>query len=118
MDTRRMRELVPRIDQHEGVGVERRIEGRYEPILHHDIVAPSAAQSPDGPGIHDLAVGGGAKHEPEFRRTGRRESRLTVLMDDAHEDQPGAELAAAHQRPASADLVTTFHDRRPSTGAG
>src|SRR4030095_4777458 len=39
-------------------------------------------------------------------------------MDDAHEDEPGAELAAADQRPAPADSVTTLDDHRPSTGAG
>src|SRR5262245_32670747 len=39
-------------------------------------------------------------------------------MDDAHEDQPGAELAAAYQRPAAAHLVTDCDDVGSPTGAG
>src|SRR4029453_2394984 len=118
IDTRRMRECVPRIAQHEGIVIEGGIGGRYESMLHHDIVAPGSAQSPDVPGIHDFAVADGTQHEPQFRRTRRRESRLTILMDDAHEDKPATELAATDQRPTSASPVTTIDNLCPSTGAG
>src|SRR5215813_4834101 len=108
------RDLVLRIGQHDWVSVERRIPGRYEAILNHDIVTASAAQSADRPRIDDGAIGGRAEHEPEFLRPRRCESRLTVLVDDAHEDEPSADLAAAHQRPAPVHPVATIDDRSPS----
>src|SRR5262249_16748027 len=45
MEARRIRKLVSRIGQDERVGVERCIGGRYESILHDDIVTPRTAQS-------------------------------------------------------------------------
>src|SRR5262245_56182143 len=38
-------------------------------------------------------------------------------MDAAHEDQPGAELAATYQRPSAAHPVTAWDDVGSSTGA-
>src|SRR5215470_2928582 len=39
-------------------------------------------------------------------------------MNGAHEDEPGAQLTAAHERPAPAYPVTSLDDHRLSTGTG
>src|SRR5262245_25459811 len=87
-----------------------------EAILDHDVVTPGAAQSADRPRVDDGAIGGRAEHEPVFRRSRRCESRLIALVNDAHEDEPGADLAPAHQGPPPIHAVATLDDCGPSRG--
>src|SRR5262245_17858397 len=104
------RYLISRRSQGHRVGVVGRIAGGNEAIFHHYIVTTRATQAADRPRIDDVAVRGRAQHEPVFRRSGWCRSGVPILVHDAQEDEPGAQLTAAHEGPAPAYAIATIDD--------
>src|SRR5262249_42070396 len=104
------RYLIAGRRQNQRVGVVGRIEGWNEAIFPHHIVTTRATQAADRPRIDDVAVRGWAQHEPVFRRSGWCRSGLPILVHDAQEDKPGAQLTSAHEGPAPAYAIATIDD--------
>src|SRR5499433_1233814 len=104
------RYLISRCGQNDRVGVVGRIASWNEAILDHHIVTTRATQAADRPRIDDVAVRGRAQHEPVFRRSGWCRSGPPILVHNAQEDEPGAQLTSAHEGPAPADAIAAIDD--------
>ena len=65
-DAGRVRKLVARSRQDDGVGEERGVACRHKEIVYYNVVAASAPQPTGRPRVDDLARSCGAQHEPEF----------------------------------------------------
>src|SRR5262250_367333 len=101
---------ISRCGQDDRVGVEGRMAGWNEAVFHHHVVTTRATQAADGPRIDDVAVRGRAQHEPVFGRAGWCSSGLPILVHDAQEDVPGAELASVNEGPAPAYAIAAIDD--------
>src|SRR5215467_616113 len=109
---------ISRCGQDDRVGVVGRKAGGNEAIFHLHVVAARATQAADRPGIDDVALRGRAEHEPVLRRPCLRRSGLSILVHDAQEDEPGAQLTSAHQGPAPAHAIATIDDGGTSAWPG
>src|SRR5215472_924520 len=104
--------------QDDRVGVVGRKAGWNEAIFHLHVVATRATQAADRPRIDDVALRGRAEHEPVLRRPCWRRSRLPILVHDAQEDEPGAQLTSADQGPAPAHAIAAIDDGGTSAWPG
>src|SRR5215467_4282887 len=101
---------ISRCGQDDRIGVVGRMAGGNEAIVHLHVVTTRATQAADRPRIDDVTLRGRAEHEPVLRRPRWRRSGLPILVHDAQEDEPGAQLTSAHQGPAPAYAIATIDD--------
>src|SRR5262245_5040951 len=113
-DARMRGYLISRCGQDDRVAVEGRKAGWNEAIVHHHVVTSRATQAADRPCVDDVAVRGRAQHEPVLRRSRWCSPGLPVLVPDAQEHEPGAELTSADEGPAPAHTIATIDDRGTS----
>src|SRR5262252_927644 len=109
---------ISRCGQDDRIGVVGRMAGGNEAIVHLHVVTTRATQAADHPRIDDVALRGRAEHEPVLRRPRWRRSGLPILVHDAQEDEPGAQLTSAHQGPAPAHAIATIDDGGTSAWPG